>query len=401
MGGTSLYGNVVTVESLQVLFMNADPMNAFAMRGNFGMVEMYGETTPILGDFWGLNPPILSVVLTIIGISSLLFIKRMKFMGYFAILFTISIFLSAGPRFASDLSNWFIFETPLSSLYGWAFRTPKFTSIAILALSPMIALTGIKLLEYLKQNKIVAGTASCTFVGFVLVVSLLPNYPIVTGDFNGIFQSAELPQEYEEAVSYLSTRDNGRKTVWGYPYAGTPSTWYTNRLGVTERDLSPLPVSLNNLNYDVLFGNRLRYDSLMFSHDVTNVGKFFQPLNVGYILVHNDIPWLKTHTEKLFGLLDAQNDLDKVFEEGFITIYDVKHLSDLVSIKEMNVIIQGGLEKYNSLSLIETFDPNRIGVLYEAFGNVNNAWKYTDILVTDHRPVMVPAEHVMCYGSFC
>jgi hypothetical protein len=395
-GGTSLYGNILTRESISnVLFRHADISNAFAMRVNFNLEKCYGNLPPLLGFFEGFNLNICLLILTIFGLSIFIFHIKEKNILFFGILFVISIFLSSGPRFAPKLFNWLMFDLPIHTIYAWAFRTPKFHQFIILALAPLIALTGLKISENInKLNKVfIKFILPYLFIILIIIFSLIPNYPLITGDFNGNLDVVDIPEDFKLAISYLSEKKGDYKIIWGppYPYVSFKTSWHSKPIGDLTNDITPKPTLSNprfenNLNLPLLFGF-FAFDSLAYSKQMNNLEKFYTPLSVRYIVVHDDIPAIKPATKSLINVLNNQEGLKKIGNFGFITIYKVYNTSDQITIKQRSILIQGGLLKYSSLSNIVYFIPIKFGVVYydDSIWTSKYIQEYTSMILVSNR----------------
>ena len=66
----------------------------------------------------------------------------------------------------------------------------------------MLALTGLRISEIISR-KIKIGRKSFPFIflGAVLIFSLIPNYPLLTGDFNGNLKTVNLPRDFEDSLN--------------------------------------------------------------------------------------------------------------------------------------------------------------------------------------------------------
>lgn len=391
-GGASLYPIVLTEEGLISWFRNANMLNIIAMRGNFFLAYRYGNLPQFLGFLQGINLNILLIALVIIGLSSLVMYKnKSKEHIFFGFLFIVTVFLSAGPRFLTQLFNWFMFDAPFHSIYAWAFRSPKFHQFLILALAPLIALTGIRINRFLESRKKVIGKIfPLFFLLLVILCSIIPNYPLLTGDFNGNLRTTDLPADYKATITYLNNSSDDFKVIWGPPYAGLNSSWWENRIGRLTKDITPKPTYDNrifndNLNYPLLFGVRYPYNSIVYRNETDHVSKFFSPLNIKYIIVHNDIPQLNTKINKTVKNLQYQKDLKIIRNYGFVDIFELENVSNHISVKSENILLNGGLRGYNALTVIERFNPNKIGIVYEDQILNSNFINFSDIIIGNNN----------------
>jgi len=82
------------------------------------------------------------------------------------------------------------------------------------------------------------------------------------------------------------------------------------------------------------------------------LAEFYAPLNIKYILVHNDIPDLESKTSVLLENLINQENIELVKTNGFISIFKINNTSPTISIKNTNALLFGGLRGYNSLAYL-------------------------------------------------
>ena len=124
----------------------------------------------------------------------------------------------------------------------------------------MLTLTGLRIYEIICHfNKNIKKSIPFVFLSIVIIFSLIPNYPLVTGDFNGNLKTVDLPQDYKNTISFLNSNKEDNKSIWGVPYTGLKSSWHINNVGKLTDDISPLstfnnPTFNDNFNYPVLFG---------------------------------------------------------------------------------------------------------------------------------------------------
>ena len=97
------------------------------------------------------------------------------------------------------------------------------------------------------------------------------------------------------------------------------------------------------------------------------------PLNVKYIVLHNDIPTLKNRIDGLSTALNKQEGLLESKQFGFITLYTIKDPAEQFSTKQSTMLIQGGgLLKFDSVFHTEGINnsnntealSNNIGILF-------------------------------------
>ena len=386
--GHSIYSLMLTANDPQILYRNVDLINVFSVKGFFNLHEAYPFTQ---SEFAYIN--ILSIMLTIIATSSLLLLKQNKLTIYLGIFLVLSVIISLIPVYLPSLYNWFVFDAPGSSLYSWVFRAPKFYLFMSIPIAIMIGLSGLRLYHNrYTWRKWLLKSFPPSFIGLVLVLSLVPNYVLLTGDFNGHHKSHTLPEEYTSLFTYLQKQDENYKSILGPPYAGLNSTWTNNKIGdLIEEQISATDTfnsmqTLDQYIYPVIFGIRFPYGSLLAEEGTNNVQEFMGPINVKYIILHDDINNLKIEIDNLSKALDKQEGLESR-DFGFITLYTVKETSPQFSSKNDTILIQGGLLRFDSIFRTESIDSNATGALFSdmTMDQSSAMWQSFDTLIPENE----------------
>ena len=351
--GIELNPNQIVEESPKLLYRNSDIFNVFSGRAEFYLYSIYPYSESELAYM-----NILSISLTVIAVSSLVLYKPNKLLIYLAIFLVLSVIISVVPVYLPDLYNWLIFEMPGSSFYFWVLRAPKFFHFMSIPISVMLSLSSFRIYQILlnrQKRRRFSKAVAPIFLAVVLVFSLVPNYILLTGDFNGLHRTYALPQDYTEMLTYLEQQEDGDagnyKSIWGPRYGGSNSSWSNNPIGKLEEQISPIntfsgPQTLNNYIYPIIFGMRFPFGSMVYDGQTNNLNEFLSPLNVKYIVLHDDIPRLKAKIDKTSTALNNQKGLlleSTQFGPGSTyIIYTIKEPSEQFSIKQNTMLIQGG-----------------------------------------------------------
>ena len=75
-GGVSLYGDILTEESSQLLFRNAYMSNMMAMKGSFNLHETYGASPHFFDFLNNFNLNVFLIILTVMGLSPFILIRK-------------------------------------------------------------------------------------------------------------------------------------------------------------------------------------------------------------------------------------------------------------------------------------------------------------------------------------
>jgi hypothetical protein len=214
---------------------------------------------------------------------------------------------------------------------------------------------------------------------------------LLTGDFSGFHRGYELPGDYTDVIAYLEKQDGNYKSILGPPYFGLNSTWNDNTFGPIEDQISPTNTfnsqqTLYEYIFPVIFGIRFPYGTSIVSDGQTNsLNEFLSPINVKYIVLHDDIPGLEGPIEKVSIALNKQKGLLESKEFGFITLYTINDPEEQFSTKQSTTLIQGGLLKFDSAFRTEGINSNNTGVLYSDISLEQNSkmWNLSDTLIPE------------------
>jgi hypothetical protein len=254
----------------------------------------------------------------------------------------------------------------------------------------------ILLLNKQKRRRQFSKAIAPIFLAVVLVFSLVPNYILLTGNFNGLHRTYELPGYYTDMLAFLERQEDvgNYKSVWGPRYAGLNSSWNDNSIGRLEEQISPTntfssPETLNNYIYPVIFGMRYPFGTSMVYNERTNIlNEFLGPMNVKYIILHNDIPALKNKVDKLSTVLNNQKGLLESKQFGAITLYTIKEPAQEFSIKQNTMLIQGGgLLKFDSAFRTESINFNNTAVFFSDVSLERNPgmWNLSNTLIPEKQ----------------
>src|SRR5918992_1424251 len=285
-----------------------------------------------------------------------------------------------------------------------------------ISIAVMLSLSSFRIYQILlnrQKRRRFSKAVAPIFLAIVLVFSLVSNYILLTGDFNGLHRTYQLPQDYRDMLAFLEKQEEEEeedvgnyKSIWGPRYGGLNSTWSDNQIGQLEEQISPTntfssPETLNNYIYPVIFGIRYLYGSIVSDEQTNILNEFLSPLNVKYIILHDDIPSLKGRVDELSTALNNQTGLLESKQFGFNSIYTVKDPAEQFSMKQDIMLIQGGgLLRFDSVFRAEniiinnssssnnteaTALSNNIGVFFSdvSLEQNPNMWNLSDTLIPE------------------
>jgi len=359
-GGASLYPNILTPKRLEIWFRNASPLNLFAMKGQFH--SRYGVPPDILKGIY-LN--IFLYLISILGLTSLLF-KTKRYKTHLSILYILTFILSAGPNLFEGFYNWFMFEAPFHVQYAWAFRTPKISQFMVLSIAPLVGFTYLEISE--KSDKYDRHHIfKLAFLSMILISTIVPNYPFLTGDINGNLKTTTIPPDFEKINNWLYNQSENFKVFWAPQYYEKPF-WNAHQTGPIAELLSEKTTYQGwNNYYFATLGIEFSFKSILLENASKHIEAFYSPLNVKYLIIHNDVPEIKSRVESMLDILKGQDNLEFVGEDGFIYVFKLNDYSEHIEANDNILFVSGGLRKYNSLTYAEGFNPISTAVIYGDF----------------------------------
>lgn len=347
-----------------------------------------------IGDYFGevYKTPIfvlISWMIPLIAVFSLFYIKKIRDLRFFIVLFFVGFFLSVGanPPLGSVLVWLFTIIPPLQ-----AFRNSyeKAGLLLMLAYAPLFAL-GLpvfcnKLTSFFNIKRKHFLSVVFGFVSMLLVCGIF-----VWVLWTGAFQNAwfRVPDYYKEADNWLISQSgdfriiqmplvpgDGLRYDWEYAYQGIePGEFLFTRLSIGRN------ISFNKPYYNVLlqrFGTFTPY-SFGPDPDISN-SEFRSPelwqelakLDVRYIVFHNDINEsivgvkIKSSAEylshqknikliKTFGKLDIYQ---VTISENITRVYSPDIKTEVIKISSSNYIVKiRGEQKPIKIYLLDSYDP--------------------------------------------
>ena len=409
MVGTSRYPatiyedlNLHFYEQAQLINLMADNQPALF----FQTEALFSRTENIL------NSSVMQYLFLIMGLSLFIFVfialimkPKNKYILFFSIFMLITLFLASIPIFSPDLYYWFTTKAPLSNLYGWVFKRPMILQFMMLSLAFLIGFTVVEVITRINKSKIKNISLKKVIVIIIFCLLLfsiiIPKWPLATGDHNGVLKPVKIPNDFEQANSWLEKQNGDFKVLWLPKYCGDYIDWYPGTR--INKDIAGLISSKPTYEfwctafapngYGVHFFSATIYtlndDALLLLNSTNNFGKFFAPLGIKYIIFHDDnaTSWDNysyKNADKIFNVLKYQNDLELITQFGFIYIFENKYYdeqkSSIFYTNSNDFLIFGGIGSLATLNSIPDFYSRDNGVI---LGN-QKIYKKEDILkITD------------------
>jgi len=381
--------------TVQMLSDQSSFINAFQFKTYWLDKQGYAPIPEYLS-----NPLIQEIIIIcgflpiIIGLLGFIIKPKNKFMMFFAILTVTTILLSTGAReFIGALYLWIIFKAPFSSVYGWLLRSPQeFISLSILANSFLIAFTIETIANLDKTMNSILKKVPTLVITVIILSTFFASWPLFTGDFNHDLKPTEIPKEYYSANQWLATQGGDFKVIWMPDFGSKDAIWNPGHgsdmfdyefSGIPTYSIYSHPAFKNYYSY--VLGLQQAPNSVLLQNKSEYIGKYLQPLNVRYLIFHNDIVEELGENGLEIGLnnLKNQKDLKLVEQDGFISIFENENYADHISIPKQNILVLGGLNKFTFLNSIRSFSPINTSLFFLDESYAKNNHKYESILTAD------------------
>jgi len=335
--------------------------------------------------------PIFSSVLLVTVLYSIL-VRGTFTTTYFA--FLLLIFISVLAVKYTVLWKhylWLTLYSPISSQTGWILRrTYYFFPYYMLCISILLGFSIYRILLISNKSKF-GGPIALSIIAINLLSIFIVSWPLLSGDFNGELKPVKIPEEYFEVNKWLYNRKEDFKVVWFPKYHVFDTTWRKNQLTKWIDDLSTSKPTFfvsksgakrTEHSYFFEFISSIHYrwgDDVLLAHRTNNLGRVLCPLNVRFLLFHDDIPKILNKTA--LNTLNSQKDLNFISKHGFVYIFENKCNGSTIYLTQLRVNIENsGLEKL--LTISELTEINKVAIIFgdKEFGN--NKFDKAEIFLT-------------------
>ena len=381
---------VLVIEVLDFLSRNATLLNVIRLHHSFAPGALF-QAPPLSLEFYWL----ITLLVPVIAFSAIFF-RRNKFVIMLSIFALGLIFLGKGtkPPFG-EVYAWIVFDVPIISNWGWLFRDPhKWSFLLNFVYSLLIGITLSEIIRKLNSygSKIsgskLPSMKSVQFSIILVVVSFIPlfnGYPLLSGDLEGNIKPTQLPRDYAELHLWMMIQDGDFKIAMlpEPPPFGTPK-----------------PTIRYNFYWTYCM------ESLL-SNKTRNLGSLLSLWNVKYLVVRTEVVEDK---EGIISSLVAQSDLEFVRKFGALYVFRNRNFINHISISDQPFLLIGGLDKFTSLTLIDSFNPKNSSVIFfdelfledgyepilTADGLVMSKPAYLDLVISslDEGPILKPFDYV-------
>jgi hypothetical protein len=391
MGGTSRYQSIIFEESSDIFYTRSTMLNMMSNQASHFQDSVIFSTSPELLDSTGMQDLMLIMGLGIFlfGMFALYLKPKNRYVTFFSLFAIIAIFLTAIPQFSNNMYVWFVNKAPMHEWYGWAFKWPIISQFIVLSVSFLLGFSCIEVFIRVDKVKLrninVKHGITAAIILLLLVSIILPKWPLATGDMNGWFVPAEMPDEFDQVNAWLEEQDGDFKVLWLPKYRSWEVDWYEGNKVV--KDIAGLSSSKPTYvfwspqkqpnGYGIYFFSSTIYQlhdyAVIFENSTENLGKIIAPLGIKYILFHDDNATAYRAREEyrgniIFNNLRHQVDMELVKQFGFIYVYEnTNYQNDKNSLfypTSKDFLIYGGLSSLKTLSSLPEFNSVNDGLIF-------------------------------------
>ena len=301
-----------------------------------------------LDAVWALSAAVVSTI----GYVSLAFYGRVKGVVLLALLSVPVVALASGTSFPfTQAYEWLVFQSPVASSLGWLFRDPnKWSFFLPLVYAVLLSSFMLGIGKALRRpSSRPAKVRAILVLGLVASSSLVYVTPGMINNFSGPYHPVQVPPEIYKVNGFLQADPAQYNVLWVPPYQEAGATWvYQNYSGAFELDSSAKPT------FDSLSPNFNQYyeylTSVIMQNKTEDVSAYLRPLNVRYIVFHNDSSSLEYSRQMYAGLLRL-GDLRIVMKDGIVTLFENVNWNGSTFRSYSNLVgIVGGFDQLFSLT---------------------------------------------------
>ncbi|UCE15097.1 MAG: hypothetical protein JSV04_07925 [Candidatus Heimdallarchaeota archaeon] len=394
MGGVSLYGDRPIIEVYDLLYRNATPSRITRFMGNWTIDGKYITRNPI----FNLNIVFLiflwsSILAFLLAMMALYFNPKDRYASFFSLFSIIIFFLLVCAYISSDLFAIFLTDLPFHDYYAWAFRSPKFQVLLLLAVAVLdgysvpviiVKITHLidKLLIRFKKQKWPNLFRSSFFV-LLIVLQLFAAWPLTTGDFNGSLTPVTIPEEFQILQEWLEQQDDYFYVLWIPTYFDGTVDWNLNRsIKDFIFDNSLTPVISNNkprLNLvDFIWDTSFTSEALLLNKS-RNIGKYLAFLGIKYVILHDDISNKKKQISNIREVLLAQDDLQLVDNDfDILSVFENENFRDIFGASTSALWAVNNFPILEALVTVDSYHPFNYPLIFA---------KQNDLIPTDFNGI--------------
>ena len=381
---------LLNIEIIDIVSRTNDIINTLRLSSdwiNFDQ-NVAPNNNPILYSIWSVLG---YVFVSIFIISFIIWIRKAKYSIFFFILGILGIILALGTHFPVDYWG-LLFNLPVISSYLWIFRDPdKWSFLVSISYSFMLVLFSLWVFRLFQKNRKKMYVVSVSFSILVIAMLIIHSYPIFSHTIYQKFNSIILPSDFENLNIYLSGINPSK--VFYLPYSSSTPYWSANHtIGALYQfatDVPSIEISspIQKKYYDY-------FSHLLYNNQTKTIGNFIYPFGTSYIIYHNDADTIGESQDMLEYLSNVE-DINLIKSVGFFNIFKTSYEQSPVNIAKENIGIIGGLDNFEFLNKLDSFNTINSSLLF-----LDQFPKDNPSMINEFDLLVVPRSSINLFLSF-
>jgi len=317
-----------------------------------------------------------------------LYKNKNKYLMFFSLLLIICIPIASGTRIFSDIYYWLVFTFPVE----WILRSPE--KLIVLIILPTSILLVFSFTEALSKLQKKTSKAHVLISIILILLISLSNWPLLTGDFAGDITPVMIPNEFSVVNSFFSISNNS-KVLWMPRYWGRSANWNPGHATSIFNELVSIKPTYHiegdplKVYYFYTLGVYYGPYSVLSKNHTNYLGKYLAPLNIKYLILHDDIPSLDKEVKNSLVNMKIQ-DLELIANENFIYLYRNADTPGQFYIPNKIILVTDGLEKFTSLNTLDLYSPQESSLIFLNQQLKKELFQYnTNIIITTESDDLV------------
>jgi len=368
----------LTKPAVDVTWSNGDIINLLRASSHFQLTKYIGN---IPFDFLASLVKSVGLMLVTLALSSILLYRRNKQILFFSLLLVITGSFAGFGELSRNFIYWLVLDSPFNHFVGRLFRTTRIPDqIMAVSLAILLAFSIHWILDRLDKVKC-GNFLRFSVVMLISSLVLVSSAPLLTGDDAGRLHPVKIPEGYREANNWLQTQKGDFKVMWVPEFWGPYQPEWSGGKPVDALTYygssKPTYFARNNImTHYYAYTLSFKYNSLLTRNKIGDLSCFLNPLNIKYVILHDDILEHKSTFNKVLKYLNKDPNFILVSNCNPIYIYEVGIPSSHFGVSGEPILIFGGLETGRFVLMLERESPQlfadafRINLLNKSYTNI-------------------------------
>lgn len=309
----------------------------------------------------------LVLLVTIYALTYVLYKRPKKRREYFYLITPPIVIILFAPLCAEELNLiGLLADFPFLDFLGRLLRHARWNIMPIIvSISIMTGLSTTSLLSKLKSR------LAYLLLVPILILASISAWPTFTGDMNGYWSPAEVPEDYIVINdSPLAVEQDVAHALWMPIFSTNKAVWVNAsapfEIGAPTGIFALRSSKLSTFDYSRFYffdyynptGWRL-YHRPLDGYEGMNWGDIFRQLNVRYLIIHRDVDWgedekrlglTNEHLETVVDSLKVDETLKVLYEGEYLTAFEIPNANPVVTTSAV-ALVHGGLPVHATLAL--------------------------------------------------